>query len=198
MIDAYPLAWPPGWPRTDWNRQEPAKFQTSLWGATQNLIREIELLGGTNLIISSNLRLRKDGLPYADQRQPQDTGVAVYFTWNGEQQCIPCDKWQKVEDNLHAIDLTINALRGLDRWGAKEMVNAAFRGFKALPAAIIVGAGTSRAWHEVLEVSSTASWDVVEAAYRRLLHRVHPDKGGSAEAFQELQNAYKQAKELNQ
>jgi DnaJ-domain-containing protein 1 len=126
---------------------------------------------------------------------PEDPGVAVYFRLNGEQQCIPCDKWSSVPDNLHAIELTISALRGLERWGAKEMVNAAFRGFKALPETIIMGEHTARAWWEVLQVSQNADWEVIEAAYKRLLHKVHPDKGGSDFAFQELQNAFKQAKE---
>ncbi len=41
----------------------------------------------------------------------------------------------------------------------------------------------------------TADMDVIEAAFRRLLHKAHPDKGGSDFAFQELQNTFKQAKE---
>ena len=76
------------------------------------------------------------------------------------------------------------------------MVNAAFRGFKALPETIIMGEHTSRAWYEVLQVSQAADWDVVKIAYKRLLHKVHPDKGGSDFAFQELQAAFRQAKEL--
>ncbi len=35
----------------------------------------------------------------------------------------------------------------------------------------------------------------VEAAYRRLAKAAHPDAGGSAEAFRELAEAYRQAKE---
>lgn len=40
--------------------------------------------------------------------------------------------------------------------------------------------------------------DMIEAAYMRLLHKVHPDKAGSNVAFQELQNAFRQAKEVKQ
>jgi len=97
---------------------------------------------------------------------------------------------------LRAVWKTIEALRGIERWGAKEMVNAAFRGFKALPETIIMGEHTARAWWEVLQVSQTADWDVIDAAYKRLLHKVHPDKGGSDFAFQEVQSAYRQAKEV--
>lgn len=191
MTEAYPLQWPPGWPRT--NYPEPARFDTSFARARNQLIRELDLLGATNVVISSNITLRRDGLPYANQRQPDDTGIAVYFSLNGEQQCVPCDKWTRTEDNLQAIRKTIEALRGLDRWGAKEMVNAAFRGFKALPESVIVTPYTKRPWHEVLEVLPTASPEVIKGAYRRLLIRHHPDHDGDPVAFQELQEAYKQA-----
>jgi DnaJ-class molecular chaperone len=76
------------------------------------------------------------------------------------------------------------------------MVNAAFRGFKALPEAIIVGAGTARAWHEVLEVSPSCSLPVAEAAFKRLARLKHPDGGGSDREFIELKTAWEQAKEI--
>lgn len=193
MIDAYPLHWPPAWTRT--KHPDYARFQTPFATARNELMRELDLLGARDIIISSNVELRRDGLPYAGKRHPEDPAIAVYFKLNGENQCVPCDKWNRAEDNLQAIRLTIAALRGLERWGAKEMVNAAFRGFKALPESIIVGAGTARAWYEVLEVSQDASPDVIDAVYRRLLHKVHPDKGGNVADFTELQTAYKQAKE---
>ncbi len=191
MIDAYPLQWPPAWPRTDYPRH--AQFQTSFVGARNNLLRELKLLGATDVIISSNISLRQDGLPYAGQRQPEDRGIAVYFNLDGNPQCIPCDKWTTTDDNLQAIRKTVEALRGLERWGAKEMVNAAFRGFKALPESIIMGEHTSRAWWEVLEVSQDASPEVVKAAYKAQLHYKHPDKGGSQWDFEELQKAFKEA-----
>src|SRR5690606_9584801 len=129
-MEAYPLQWPDGWPRTD--RPARARFDTSFARARAELLNELRLLGATGVVISSNIELRRDGLPYANAKQPDDRGMAVYFTLRGEQQCIPCDVWDRTEDNLQAIRLTVAALRGLDRWGAKEMVNAAFRGFKAL------------------------------------------------------------------
>ncbi len=195
MIDAYPLQWPAGWRRAE--ASEYSRFGSySFEVARKEVLHQLDLLDATSVVISSNLKLRQDGYPYSGQRQPEDVGIAVYFKLNSENQCIPCDKWHKVEDNLRAISKTIDALRGIERWGAKEMVNAAFRGFKALPETIIMGAGTARVWHEVLEVSPQASFDVIEAAYKRLLHKVHPDKGGSEAEFTEVQTAFKQAKEL--
>lgn len=78
------------------------------------------------------------------------------------------------------------------------MVKAAFRGFKALPETIIMGEHTARAWWEILQVSQDTDMDVIEAAYKRLLHKAHPDKGGSEQQFMEVQEAFRQAKEARQ
>ena len=83
----YPLAWPTGWPRTRAGDRERARFrnaravddQLSMSDATSRLIRECRLLGAANLIVSTNVAVRRDGLPYARQRTPEDPGAAVYF-----------------------------------------------------------------------------------------------------------------------
>ena len=193
MSQQYSLQWPIGWKRTnypDYSRFSPGTVATE----SNEVIHQLDLLGATECI-SSNMQYKPNGMPYSRQQRLADTGVAVYFKLNGNEQCIPCDKWTTLEDNLRAIWKTIEALRGIERWGAKEMVNAAFRGFKALPETIIMGEYTAKAWWEVLQVSQTANWDVIEAAYKRLLHKVHPDKGGSSFAFQQVREAFKQAKE---
>lgn len=193
MIDNYPLYWPPGWPRTE--DPQRARFNTSGESARNILFNELRLLGATNIVISSNAQLRRDGLPYVGQRL-DDCGVAVYFDLNGENQCVPCDKWSRLDDNIQAVRKTIEALRGLERWGAKEMVNAAFRGFKALPGAIEVGEATVRVWWEVLQVDPKADWEVISSAFRQLAKKTHPDSGGNSYAFQEVQRAFKEAKVL--
>jgi hypothetical protein len=191
---AFPLQWPLGWKRTQF--PDSSRFAPgSVYAESEEVIHQLSMLGATNVVISSNMQYKPDGTPYARQQRIADTGVAVYFKLNGNDQCIPCDKWVTLEDNLRAIWKTIEALRGIERWGAKEMVDAAFRGFKALPETIIMGEHTARAWWEVLQVSQSADMDVVEAAYKRLLHKAHPDKGGSEWQFNELQDAFKQAKE---
>lgn len=191
MVTAYPLQWPNHWPRTE--RPQNSQFKVSQEQAQQGIHRELALLGARNVVLSTNVELRRDGLPYATRKAPEDQGVAVYFTMNGEQQCIPCDKWKSVAENMRAIEKTVEALRGLERWGAKEMVNAAFRGFKALPESTIVTPYQARHWHEVLEVAPTASPEVIKAAYRQQLLKHHPDRGGDVSKFHEVQKAFKEA-----
>lgn len=193
MINAYPLQWPAHWPRTS----SPERHPSMVRDFTRNrdeVIKQLDLLGATTVMISSNIVARLDGIPRSGQREPDDHGVAVYFTLNGEQQCIPCDKWDSVAQNLRAVAMTVEALRGIERWGAKEMVNAAFRGFKALPAEAIVTPYTSKPWHEVLEVSPEASFETIQAAYRAHLKKHHPDQGGREANFLEVQRAWEEAK----
>ena len=101
MTEAFPLHWPAGRPQTA-ILSGVASTSPSLWLATA-CSREIRMLGGTLPVLSTNIPLRKDGLPYANHRQPEDKGVAVYFTLNGNPMCFACDRWDSVADNVQAI-----------------------------------------------------------------------------------------------
>mgnify|MGYP001607642862 CR=1 FL=1 len=91
-----------------------ARFKTSFATARGNLIREIKLLGGDNCIFSSDIPRRQDGLPYAAAKPTSgDPGIAAYFNRKGKQLCFACDRYLTVDDNLHAIELTVQALRGI-------------------------------------------------------------------------------------
>lgn len=138
--------------------------------------------------------LRNDGLPYANQRQPDDPGVAIYFEYKKRQMCFACDRWRKIEDNLQAVAKTIEALRGVARWGTGDMMESAFTGFTALPAP---GPTTARGWREVLGFppDRTPPISEVESNYKYLRSQNHPDKGGSADKFNAVQAAWDQAKQ---
>lgn len=194
MVEAYPLTWPMGWPRTA--RPERARFgDHSRAYAIGNVMDEVRKLGGTQVVVSTNLTLRLDGQARSVQKRPDDEGVAIYFSLNGQQRCFPCDRWDSIEHNLWAIAKSIEALRGLDRWGAKTMVEAAFRGFQALPppdGSMTIGK-VERVWYEVLGVSADAPQEVRKAAYRALAKAKHPDSGGSSSEWDELRRAAEKA-----
>lgn len=191
-IEAYPLTWPLGKKRTAPHMRTWSNFKTNFGKARDRCLGEIRLLGGKQYIVSSNLPLRLDGLPYASKGQLGDSGVAVYFTYKKRPMCFACDRWARVEDNMHAIALTIGALRGIARWGTGDMMEAAFTGFTALPAP---GQTSARGWPEILEISSDASLEKAKENYRRLSMIRHPDRGGSEEAMSELNWAWAQAQE---
>jgi hypothetical protein len=177
--EAYPLHWPAGWPRS--RAPQSARFDANFTAARDGLFAEIKRLGGTHIVLSSNIPLRRDGLPYAGQPQPTDRGVAVYFLRRSKQMVFACDRWNKVADNIRAIEKTIDAIRGVERWGASEMMERAFQAFEALPA-------PTSCW-QVLGLSPGASEEAVQRAYRSKVREAHPDTGGSTAAMAELNRA---------
>lgn len=185
MTQAYPLQWPAGKPRTAY--PERARFDISQDRAQTGIMQQIKLLGGSDPVISTNIELRRDGLPYANRREPQDKGVAVYFTLRGQQMCFACDRWDFIKDNMQAIHKTIEALRGIERWGSGDMVQQAFRGFAALPA--------PKDPHDVLGVRRGATVSEIDAAFREKAKRAHPDAGGNPADMSELTEARRKLKE---
>lgn len=181
MIDVYPLAWPAGKPRTPPHRVERSRFEPgSRPTEVSNVKAELHRLGARNVIVSTNLRLRGDGLPYARDRAPQDCGIAVYFDYAGGQKCFACDRWATIEENLRAVFKSIEAIRGLERWGSKSFVDAAFTGFAALPAP---GAATKRPWRAVFDMPSGWNLSIAEvtARYRELAKERQHDHDQSVE-----------------
>ncbi len=185
-----PLQWPAGRPRTETPRY--SQFKATLQEAERGVYYQLQQLGAEEVVITSNLRAARNGIPNTRQTA-EDTGIAVYFDYNGERHCMAIDRYVYFWENMRAIEKSIEALRGLERWGGAEIVKTSLGGFKELPAnAIITPPPTVRPWYDILEVQPVASHEVVEGAYKRLLHKVHPDKGGSSAAFMELQGAWKE------
>jgi hypothetical protein len=195
-IEAFPLQWPVGRKRTAQWKRERANFETTFARSRDDITREVALLtgrplrwGGPEVVISTNTALRRDGLPLAGQRTPDDPGVAVYFTYKGKPMSFACDRWDKIEHNMRAIVKTIEALRGIARWGTGDMLEAAFTGFVAIPAP----STGPRNWWDVLQVPRQSSREQVKQAYRALAGQHHPDRGGSHEKMAELNAAQEAA-----
>lgn len=167
MIAAYPLTWPQGFPRAQ--RRLGGAFKASLAGALENVQSSLRLFGKDSdtkidsVVISSNVTL--------GQQRPADPGVAVWFSWDGRQVCIPVDRYDKVEGNLQAIHHIIEARRTELRHGGLAIVRATFTGFAALPAP-----NDSRQWRDVLGVGALATVQIVKDVYRRRRSESHPDK----------------------
>lgn len=186
----YPLSWPEGWPRISNYKVRKSRYgDHTLAQAKKAIINEAGLLGGKNIIISTNIPVRADGFPMANRRTPEDRAAAVYFDYNGKKMCFACDSWNKVEDNLWAINLTIVAIRQIERAGASELLERAFRGFAALPAP-----GNDQ-WWDVLKVPRNANSNEIKSAYFKLAKENHPDGGGTTEKFLVIRNAYTAALE---
>ena len=146
----------------------------------------------SRVVLSSNVELRQDGLPYSNRRRPDDPGVAVYFQFKGDPHSLACDRWVSPEENLWAVAKHIEALRGQDRWGVGSLEQA-FAGYKALPAKGETSGESS--WWDVLGVAAHESTEAVRKRFASLVARAHPDQGGTTTEFQRVQRAWVAFKE---
>lgn len=188
MVEAYPLHWPSDYPRSI--EQKKSKFTSSLGKARDYVNAELGRLKATNTVISTNVPLKDNGELRADwsRYKIEDTGVAVYFTRNNQQVVLCCDTYSKVWDNLYAIGRTIQALRQIDRDGVSDFLNRSFTGFKMLPEKI-----EKISCFERLGIPTTSTLVEIRHAYIEKSKKLHPDVGGTSEAFNELYLAYLQA-----
>lgn len=194
-IQAFPLHWPIGWRRTSAHLRDRAHFnkkvpqyrtdhatgqqvrswdrktELSMSDATKRVLAELERMGMSrdDVVISSNVELRLDGLPRSNRRAPEDPGVAVYWRKRKETRCMAVDRYDRVEDNIAAIAATLEAMRAIERHGGATILDRAFQGFTALPA--------PESWWQVLGLSGpNASREQIEHAHRQLIMKHHPDR----------------------
>lgn len=189
-ITAYPLSYPMGWQRTPRSKITRSRFGDSrrpptVAHAIQTLQRELRLLAARDVVISTNLRLRLDGLPYGSIREPEDTGAAIYFKLNGNPRVLACDRWLTVGENIYAIARHIDAVRAQSRWGVGTL-DQAFTGYAQLEAE------TGVDWRSALGLAGAENADDINFKYRFLVKKLgaHPDAGAeSADEFHRLTRA---------
>lgn len=182
-VTAWPLSWPSGWPRTPAeSRRRSAFMPTTIFHQVQETLDELRMLGvgASGIVISSNLRVKPDGVPYSKQARVDDPGVAVWFVLRGQERVLACDRWRNVEHNLRAIALHIAAIRGQDRWGVGS-ADQAFAGFVALPEQ---AGGTP--WWEYFGLEPDATEAELHCAYRESAKFDHPDVCGTRERWDTL------------
>lgn len=188
MIEAFPLHWPSGFPRS--SKKKNSQFKCTIGQARDGIIRNIHLMNGTGIIISTNIPVKKDGLLYASGKPvDNDHGVAVYFTWKNDQVVLACDQYNSIWENLRAIENSIEAMRGLERWGCSDILSRTFSGFKTLPEP------KGDHWSEFMGLNRYhATTEEIKNRYRKLAKEMHPDSpNGSKEKFNQLQAAYEDA-----
>src|SRR5690348_15303688 len=111
MADSFPLDWPSDWKRTPPHLRERPPYRVTDSRALDELGHELRLFGARNVVISSNIAVKRDGSMYANQAASvDDPGVAVYYSTDKfKDRVIACDKWQRVYHNVYAIAKTIAA-----------------------------------------------------------------------------------------
>lgn len=194
IAEAYPLAWPVGWPRTPAGARKRSKFTSgrdhvSIAAALGRLRDQVRMIRATDLVVSSNIPIRRDGLPYAKVSDPKDPGIAIYLRLRAGPYVFPCDKWDRVAGNIAAVAAHLEALRGQERWGVGTREQA-FAGYRALAAV-----GERAPWWAVLGFREAPPlFSLVKAAWLERIERCHPDKGGNANQAAELNAAFQEAR----
>lgn len=199
-ITAYPLTWPTNWKRTNKSDRKRAKFEMrgdvgyrrlSMAGGIERVMDQLARLGVTtreDVVISTNVRTRLDGLPYGNEPEPADPGVAVYWriAHGAKTQSMAIDIYDRVADNVGAVALTISYMRGIERHGGAEILERVFLGFQQIEPPID--------WKKILGIEGEVTVDKIQSAYRKLALKHHPDHGGNADAFADLNAAVVAAK----
>lgn len=177
-IQSFPLSWPAGWRRLERWQRERARFsrfdqRLSVLDGITRVLGELARMGidRDDVVISTNVPTRLDGLPKSNTAEPADPGVAVYWRSGKGSRCMAIDRYDRVADNLAAIAATLDAMRAIERHGGAAILDRAFAGFAALPA-------PEQPWQVLGLQTSRPTREQVEDAFRRLAMKHHPDRGG--------------------
>lgn len=194
MTDAYPLAWPTGWPRTghaqlkdgDTTFKKPNAskgYGTRPWTfaeARDALIDECWKHTKSPPVLSSNFQTGRNG-PIEGKRRPDDQAIAIYLLRKGKPYVMACDRYGDAEGNMRSLALALEALRTLERHGGGLMLDRAYEGFTAITSG-------RRPW-EILDVVPNATADEIRAAWRAKIAAAHPDQGGAESDAAEINQA---------
>lgn len=175
----------PTWPYPH-RPERPATYRVSYERTLADLEREVEMLGGSDVVIGIGLEyrdVRRDGLPRSDARATRHAGVEVSFTdRKGNRLTFHTDTHrgyvESWKDNLRAIALGLESLRAVDRYGITAGTEQ-YAGFAQLAAGESL---EERGRRLVAEAGSV----------KEALKRHHPDHGGTTEDAAAI-NAYRAA-----
>lgn len=194
MIDARFKAMP-RWTRTPTLYYVKAQFKTPYNRTLDQLEYELRKLNARDIVIEAGYRtdqIRNDGWPRGGV-SPAHPGVVLYCKTADGPLSFPCGHYARMEDNLHAIVLTLENLRAIDRYGV-TLQHQQYLGFAALPAPATTGTVEQAA---ALLASITAfsagvileNREMYRQAYRQAAARMHPDSGGDRNAWEAMQLA---------
>jgi len=127
MIAAFPLQWPIGQQRTVTGRRQQSRFKLSLTSSRDDLLRELDLLGAKDVVISrtSSCVVTACLTPTARAAGPWHRGL---LRRNKKPFVIACDTYTKATHKLRQWGHR-RGLRTIQRHGASSMLEQAFTGF---------------------------------------------------------------------
>lgn len=177
------------WPRkaTPWDQRR-SPFQAGFQATLTQLDRELRHLRAEVAIIqvsANRLDVRQDGI-IRETTTVNSSGVILTVNREGKPPLtLPCDACRRWQDNLRAIALTLEHLRGADRYGVTQS-GEQYRGWEALPPPGAQAVLQDLPWAlDLIARLSGVSQALLrtgpilrEAAIKQARVNAHPDKGG--------------------
>lgn len=188
-VSEFPLCWPENKPRVS-QRQRPPFYGTTLAKSLREIEDEMRRYRAARYVVSMTPVYRRAG---------GDPAAAVWFEIKpraasaAQLRVIACDKYDFIEDNLHAIALTLHGLRAFERYGTYTQDQALEGARAALPPP----AGASEInWRAVLGavqegLDKIDALAIVNARYRRMA----AEAGGDENELRRLNLAVEKARQ---
>lgn len=184
------IDWPAGFDRTPASDREPNRsFEATIADTTRDLTTKLDRMGVDEWRASTGsggAHTKTNGLP-KHSANPADPGFALYWTKDGQQYAVACDASPSLRDNMRYCYKWINETRMRSNrpveTGKSEFATA------RLPSGNEDAVAADPPAHVVLGVDRDAAPAEIESAFRDKVSEVHPDAGGSAEAFKRAQRA---------
>lgn len=183
------------WPTQTTGKRKRAVFRSS-YTKTLNLLEdELRKLSALDIVIQAGFSLdqiRNDGWPRGGQ-SPKHPGIILSCRSRGQSLSFPCDTYDTWQDNIHAIALSLNALRAVDRYGVTKGAEQ-YRGFAQLGAPVAAGTPKSAAlvfalFSKIPDVEILSNADSARQAFKAAIKVTHPDRGGRQEDFHMVMQA---------
>ena len=202
------------WPGEATKVRKNAAFRSSYIKTLDLLESELQKIQARAIVIEAFYTLdqiRNDGWPRANQN-PSHPGVILSFKKpegptfyrDGKPMVhivplsFPCDTYHRIEHNIHAIALSLQALRAVDRYGVTKR-SEQYAGWKRIEAPKANGFDSKEAAAAFIIVEANRSIpaaSVIQDAalrseiYRQAARRLHPDSPtGNHDLFIKLQQA---------
>ena len=184
------LDWPEEFERTPIEDREsyPGGFRVTQSQAFQNVLDELRGWEGvTDVQFSTDAQHIKSGVRPYRNASPDDPGVVVRFTKDGEEMAAACDRWNNLRDNAQDLYHYLHETRMQEQRGTVT-AESEYQKLR-LPSGDEDAVVGRQPPHEVLGVAPDAPEAVVKGAARSLKAEHHPDRGGDETQFKRVVSA---------
>lgn len=183
------------WPGDRTTSRKVSPFRASYNDTLKLLQLELNHLRAANVVIQADCdssQIRNDGMLRSGAKL-RGPGVILSFDSKHGPLSYPCDKFANWDCNLRAIALSLEALRKVDRYGVTKRAEQ-YKGWGRLPPnpssdSVSVITATFTLLGAAKLTSNKIEKSEYDAVYRAAVLNTHPDHGGDAEAFKQVQEA---------